>query len=167
MHQAKEDFIASVIEKPLNHMGYDLVRITLLGKVRLKLLIMIDRLDEQALTMDDCVKASRYISSLLDVEDPIEGAYDLEVSSPGLDRPLTRLKDYKRFISRVIKVRTHEPINEQKRFKGLLSNVTESGITLVSEDNETPVEIKFENIQKAHLIPIFDEFGQKDMRTKK
>jgi len=161
MQDAKAKLIAEIIEEPLNHMGYDLVRVLLSGKVRLKLQVMIDRLDEEPLTIDDCVKASRHISSLMDVEDPIEGAYDLEVTSPGLERPLTRPKDFKRFLREHIKVKTEDAIEGQKRFQGLLSEVTNEGITLlISEDSEKSLEIGFENIQKAQLIYNFENDGK-------
>ena len=166
MFDPKADLIAKIIEEPLNHMGYDLVRVTLSGKVRMKLEVMLDRLDETALTIDDCVKASRHISSLMDVEDPIDGAYDLEVTSPGLDRPLTRPKDFVRFQGENVKVKTEDAIEGQKRFQGLLSQVTNEGITLDNEEFEKPLEIGFDNIQKAQLIYDFEnaEKGQKQKR---
>lgn len=156
MHDSRSDHISEILEKPLNGMGYDLVRVQLSGKVRLKLQVMIDRLDESTVTMDDCVMASRYISSLLDVEDPIDAPYDLDVTSPGMDRPLTRPKDFERFTQQKIKVKTIEALEGRKRFQGLLSETTNDAIKLVSDEFEKPIEIRFDNIQKAKIIPDFE-----------
>lgn len=166
MRDAKVELITNIIEKPLNDLGFDLARVSLSGKVKLKLQVMIDRMDETPITMKDCVKASRYISSLMDVEDPIDASYDLEVSSPGHDRPLTRPKDFRRYVNNKIKLKTFDPIDGQKRFQGLLKEVGDDGIILMDESSEKPVEIRFEGIQIARLIPSYEKLdkGQKQKR---
>ena len=89
--------IETLIGPSLQDMGYDIIRLQLSGAERPQLQIMIDRLDEESVTVDDCADVSRAVSAILDVEDPIAGAYTLEVSSPGIDRPLTRPRDFERF----------------------------------------------------------------------
>ena len=89
--------IAGIIEPSLDAMGYRLVRVAVLGAGRMTLQIMAERRDDAAMTVDDCAAISRSVSALLDVADPIASAYTLEVSSPGIDRPLVRPEDYDRF----------------------------------------------------------------------
>src|SRR3546814_3591833 len=97
--------IEDMIAPSLAEMGYDLVRVSLTGgAARMTLQIMAERLDGAGMTVDDCAAISRAVSALLDVEDPIRGAYVLEVSSPGIDRPLTRARDYERFAGYEAKV---------------------------------------------------------------
>lgn len=168
MLDANLEHIKMIIEKPLNDLGYDLVRVLISGKIRLKLQVMIDRLDETPLTMNDCVKASRNISSLMDVEDPIEASYNLEVSSPGQDRPLTRLKDFRRYLKSKIKLETFDSIDGQKRFQGILQAVENEDIILGIESDNRSIQISVNQIKKAHLIPDFliPSKGQKQKRER-
>ena len=89
--------IERIITPTVEGMGYELVRLTVSGGHRKTLQVMAERKDGLNMSLDDCTQLSRAISAVMDVEDPIEGAYSLEVSSPGIDRPLTRPKDYDRF----------------------------------------------------------------------
>lgn len=147
--------IRDIIEPTLNSLGYHLVRVQLSGQARPTLQVMIEKADLSALSIDDCVKASRQVSALLDVEDPIESAYQLEVTSPGLDRPLVSLQDYVRFQGAEIKLETVVPLEGRKRFKGLLCQTQEEIILLKPEDSEATVEIAYSNILKARLVPQF------------
>ncbi|OJX14002.1 MAG: hypothetical protein BGO77_01395 [Caedibacter sp. 37-49] len=147
--------IKDIIEPTLNSLGYHIVRVQFSGQVRPTLQVMIEKLDLSALSIDDCVKASRQISALLDVEDPIDTAYQLEVTSPGLDRPLVALQDYVRFQGAEIKLETVSPLEGRKRFKGILSQVKEGTIFLKPEDSEATLDIAYENILKAKLVPQF------------
>ncbi len=90
--------IAKLITPAIEAMGFELVRVQVSGRQRPTLQIMAEPNSGRAMSVDDCAEISRAISAVLDVEDPISGAYSLEVSSPGIDRPLTRAKDYERFI---------------------------------------------------------------------
>src|SRR5438132_520582 len=112
--------IAAIIEPSLDAMGYRLVRIALLGARRATLQIMAERRDEAAMSVEDCAEISRSISALLDVADPIAGAYDLEVSSPGIDRPLVRPEDYDRLAGFEAKIELSEPLSGRKRSRRLL-----------------------------------------------
>lgn len=147
--------IRHILEPAFNHLGYDLVQVTLGGGQNMRLQLIIDRLDETTVTIDDCVKANREASALLDVEDPIKGEYTLEVSSPGFDRPLVRPKDYIRFQGQNIKLETTEPVNGRKRYKGLLQQADESSIALVLVDTQEVVNLSYEQISRAKVDPVY------------
>jgi ribosome maturation factor RimP len=122
--------IEELIGAPLASRGYEVVRIQLSGQVRRTLQIMIERLDDKMITVDDCAAVSRVVSVLLDQYDPISGPYTLEVSSPGLDRPLVKHKDYVRFQGHDVIVKTQQPIDGRKTFTGQLVAVDETTITI-------------------------------------
>lgn len=152
--------IEVIIEEPLNTRGYSVVRVQFSGASRKVLQIMIERLDESAITVDDCSTVSRLVSVLLDVQDPIKDPYILEVSSPGLERPLVKPRDYQRFCGETIVVTTQQPIDGRKRFQGRLASADEKGITLdlllVTKEEPSFVAIEFENIRAARLIIDFE-----------
>jgi ribosome maturation factor RimP len=157
-HRVKMDLsarIQNLIEPALADLGYSVVEVRLTGSSHLKLEVTIERLDAQSVGIDDCVKASREMSALLDVEDPIKSSYSLEVSSPGLERPLVKKEDFKRFVGEEIKVKTYQTIKESKRFKGVLTDATDESITIESETNGEAVVIAYEQIQRAKLSPKF------------
>ena len=143
------------ITAPLELEGYDLVRVRLSGEKRKILQIMIDRLDLSTISIDDCEKVSRLVSILLDQIDPLSDAYSLEVSSPGLDRPLTKQKHFERFVGEKISLTTHFLIKKRKRFSGILEKVCENAITLCVDhsmcDDSTHVSIDFSDINSAKL----------------
>ena len=110
--------------------------------------LYIDR--EEGLSLDDCAAVSREISTWLDVEDLIEQAFHLEVSSPGLERPLKKMKDFERFTGRKARIKLREPLNEQRIFIGIIDQVNEEDVVLVAD--EKPVSLLFDNIAKARLV---------------
>lgn len=113
--------VERLIEPALTALGYALVRVALQGGAgRQTLQIMAERHDGVAMTVDDCADISRTISALLDVEDPIAGAYTLEVSSPGIDRPLVKAADFERFAGFEARIETVMPVSGRKRFRGRL-----------------------------------------------
>ena len=112
---------------------------------------MIERSDYGALSIDECAIASRLVSALLDINDPIDGNYNLEISSPGLDRPLTRLNDFERFAGFEAKIELFEPKNGRKRFHGRLLGLENDNVGICH--NGDPASIPFSNIEKAKLIP--------------
>jgi ribosome maturation factor RimP len=142
--------IAPIIEPSLEAMGYRLVRIAFLGARRATLQIMAERIDDAPMTVDDCTEISRSVSALLDVADPIAGAYMLEVSSPGLDRPLTRPEDYDRFAGFEAKIELGQPLDGRKRFRGRLLGRADDHIRLVAETGE--VRLPFADVTKAKLV---------------
>jgi len=142
--------IERMIEPSLGAMGYGLVRVVLTSGRRATLQIMAERLDGQTMTVEDCVQISRSISALLDVADPIADAYDLEVSSPGIDRPLVRLGDYDRFAGFEAKVELAAPRDGRKRFRGILLGSAEGEIRLMMPAGE--VRLPFDAVARAKLV---------------
>jgi ribosome maturation factor RimP len=146
-----EERISALVAPPLEAMGYELVRVLLQGRSSLTLQIMAERHDRQPMTVDDCAEISRSLSALLDVEDPIAGAYTLEVSSPGIDRPLTRPQDFDRFAGFDAKVETAQPVEGRKRFRGQMLGLNDQGqVRLVVETGE--IAIAQANIKSAKLV---------------
>lgn len=144
--------ITSVVEPTLTSMGYCIVQIKFSdGSRRKTLSIMAERNDEVSMSFDDCTEITRTVSALLEVEDPITSAYDLEVCSPGIDRPLTKLVDFTRFSGHEAKVETMIPVDGRKRFRGEIKGTKGEVITLVMpEKNE--VSFPFTHVKTAKLV---------------
>ena len=147
--------VASIIEPTVVEMGYQLVRVKLSGQNGLTLQIMAERPDG-IMTVRDCEKLSMAISPVLDVEDPIDKAYHLEVSSPGIDRPMVRKSDFTTWIGQVVKFETSVMVEGRKRFRGKISGVSEDAFVLEREtpakDEEPLVTIPFSALSEARLI---------------
>jgi len=145
--------ISGLLEPSVAALGFELVSVELVGSGNDRTLrVYIDHPD--GITVDDCADVSRQVSAVLDVEDPISGTYVLEVSSPGLDRPLVKPADFERFAGSLVKVRTHEPVLGRKNFTGLLSEA--AGDNVVVEVDGEPYEISLANIERARLVPDLD-----------
>ena len=142
--------LASIVTPTIEGLGFELVRLRLMSGKRNILQIMADRPDG-GIEVDDCAKISRAVSAVLDVEDPISGEYVLEVSSPGIDRPLTRLKDFEAFAGHEAKLETHELIDGQRRFKGVLQGV-EDGEVLIEIAPDTVIGLGFDMLADAKLV---------------
>jgi ribosome maturation factor RimP len=148
--------VEQIIAPTLDDMGYELVRVQLSGGPQhSRLQIMAERADQQGMTVDDCADISRAVSALLDVEDPIAGSYDLEVSSPGIDRPLTRPRDFERFAGNLAKIELRQAVDGQRRFRGLLKGVADGCAVLETETGIVGLPIA--EIDKAKLA-LPDEF---------
>src|SRR5216110_3544479 len=132
----RETKIQVIVEPTLEALGYALVRVQLSAGSRPTLQIMAERQDGQAMAIDDCTTISHALSAVLDVEDPIASAYTLEVSSPGIDRPLTREKDYARWAGHLARFETTEPIEGRRRFKGALLGLENGTVRLKLEDGK-------------------------------
>lgn len=147
------DRIVTIIEPSLAAMDFELVRVMLSSGDRLVLQVMIDRADGDEITVEDCAGASRAISALLDVEDPISDAYELEVSSPGIDRPLTRPKDFDRYAGLVARVELKQAVDGRKRFRGRLLGLSGDAVRLVGEDApDTEFSLPLAGIVRAKLV---------------
>ena len=142
--------IEQIITPSVEAMGYELVRVQLTGGQRMVLQVMAERADSAPMTVEDCADISRAISAVLDVEDPIKSAYTLEVSSPGIDRPLTRLKDFERFAGFEAKLETRLAVDGRKRFKGMLKGVEDGLVSIETEQGAARLE--FDNILRAKLV---------------
>jgi ribosome maturation factor RimP len=142
-----------LIKQEVELLGYELIGVELIGqgKGSALLRIYIDHAD--GITLDDCVEVSHQVSGVLDVEDPIKENYRLEVSSPGLDRPLFELAHFERFKGSKVKLKTRIRIDNRYRFTGVLEGVEENQV-LIEEDGNS-FRIPFEDIDSARLIPEF------------
>ena len=146
-----ESKIKEVLVPSLEAMGFSLVRIRIMGGGENRTLqLMIDRLDEQPISIEDCALVSRNASALLDVEDPINGAYMLEVSSPGIDRPLTKERDFERYAGFEAKLELRDVQDGQRRFRGRLLGCENGVVKLLTEAGET--SLPFGTITAAKLI---------------
>lgn len=142
--------IEQLIAEPLAAIGYEVFHIEMLQTQGRILQVMIERIEGESVDIDDCVAASRAISLILDEdEDIVPGKYTLEVSSPGIDRPLIRQKDFERYQGEVIQVDVVRLINGQKKFLGALVEVSATGIKM-DVRGET-MEIPFDDIKRAKL----------------
>lgn len=161
-----EHKIAELIEPTVADMGYTLVRVRLTGGGGVALQIMAERADRALMTVEDCAGISRAISAVLDVADPIGGAYNLEVSSPGLDRPLVRPADYDRFAGYEAKLETSRPVDGRRRFKGRILGRTDDRVRIALSDDGGEVELPFDLIEKAKLV-LSDELIAGDLHAAK
>ena len=142
-----------LLEPVVTGMGYELVEIEYNPSTRHGVLrIYIDH--EDGIQLDDCTDVSHQVSALLDVEDLIQGHYNLEVSSPGLDRPLTSIKDYQRFTGEIVKIKTAMAIDGRRNFKGRLRGVEADEINIECDGQQFYLPLA--SIEKARLVP---EFG--------
>ena len=142
--------VRALIAPSLADIGYEVVRVMTIGAEHTTLQIMAERLDEDKMTVEDCASISRTVSAIFDVEDPIIGAYTLEVSSPGLDRPLVRKKDFERYSGLEAKIELHQALNGKRRYSGMLAGYADGVVTIVTENGVT--NLPFEEIDKAKLI---------------
>jgi len=159
--------LAEIIGPTIEGLGFELVRIRMQGGKHPLLQIMADR-PEGGIDVDDCAAISTAVSAVLDVEDPIMEKYTLEVSSPGIDRPLTRLKDFDVWADYEARIETDEQIDGRKRFKGILRG-TEDDEVLIEIENQgeqVTIGLKFDWLADAKLI-LTDELIAEMLRQKK
>lgn len=143
--------IETLIAPSLEAMGYRLVRVAITGGRHSQVLqVMAERIDERPMGVDDCTEVTHSVSALLDVADPIEHAYLLEVSSPGIDRPLIRREDYERFQGHEAKLELTAPIDGRRRFRGKLLGVEADRVRL--NLGAEVVELPLARIQRAKLV---------------
>jgi len=159
--------LADIVAPAIEAMGFELVRIRLMGGQRKTLQIMADRPDG-GIEVEDCARISTAVSAILDVEDPIEDAYVLEVSSPGIDRPLTRLKDFDIWAGWEARVETTEMIDGRRRFKGHLAGTEgdEVLITIEEKGEEVTIGLRFDWLSDAKLI-LTDDLIAEMLRQRK
>lgn len=146
----KKHQLYDLLAPTINKMGFDVVRILTIGNVNPTLQIMIERKDRENIVVDDCASVSRAVSEIFDAKDPIAGKYNLEVSSPGLDRPLTALENFERFAGFEAKIETDVEIEKRKRFKGRIVRVDGSDIIFAMDGTE--YVIPYDAVAKAKLL---------------
>jgi ribosome maturation factor RimP len=160
---------AAIVEPVLVGMGYRLVRVRLLNQHGATLQIMTER-NDGTMTVEDCEKVSMAISPVLDVEDPIDKAYHLEVSSPGIDRPMVRKSDFRRWVGHLVKCETSILVDNRKRFRGKIVEVGEDGFTIERDQaaygEEPRVAIPFTTLADAKLI-LTDDLVRDALRADK
>ncbi len=155
--------VMEIIDPVITDMGYELVRVRLMSGKSATLQIMAQKPDG-TIEVDDCALISTAVSAVLDVEDPIVDAYTLEVSSPGIDRPLTRLKDFDLWKGYEAKIETDELIDGRRRFKGELAGV--EGNEVLIEIEEGTIGLQFEWLSDAKLV-LTDELIREVLRNRK
>ena len=146
--------ISQIIEAAIEELGFSLVRVLYFAghTGRNQLQIMAEPKEDRDMTVEDCQMISRYVSVLLDVEDPISGAYVLEVSSPGIDRPLTRLTDYERFQGELAKITLRLMQDGRRRFTGRLGGVSDAGLVIL-DTAFGKFEFAFDDIEAGRIDP--------------
>jgi ribosome maturation factor RimP len=159
--------LADIVTPVIEGLGFELVRIRLMGGATRTLQIMADRPDG-GIVVDECGEISLAVSAVLDVEDPIEENFILEVSSPGIDRPLTRLKDFENWKGWEARIETTELIDGRRRFKGMLAGVEGDEVLVELDEGSEPVIIglQFDWLSDAKLI-LTDDLITEMLRQKK
>ena len=155
--------IAEIISPVIEDMGFELVRVRLMAGKKTTLQVMADR-PSGGIEVDDCADISNAISAILDVEDPILDEYTLEVSSPGIDRPLTRLKDFDMYEGYEAKLETSDLIDGRRRFKGMLAGIEDDEVLINVE--EGALGLKFEWLSEAKLV-LSDDLIKEMLRQRK
>ncbi|MFC4351933.1 ribosome maturation factor RimP [Fodinicurvata halophila] len=150
--EGKAADVERIIAPAVEDLGYEIVRVQLSGGARCPILqIMVER-PERGMSVDDCAEVSRTVSALLDVEDPLSDSYELEVSSPGLDRPLTRLKDYERYAGFEAKLELDAPRKGRKRWRGRLRGLEDTTVLLQESETGEIERLPFGEIAKGKLV---------------
>ncbi len=147
----QEKRILSLIEPQASGLDMEIVRVQVMGGKRPILQIMTEKAGGAPTNVEDCAKLSRAISEMLDVDDPIKDRYTLEVSTPGIDRPLTRPGDFARWIGHAAKLELIRPLDNRRRFKGVITAETNGSVTLQLDD-ATELEAEIGELAKASLI---------------
>lgn len=160
--------MAEIVGPVIEGMGFELVRVRLMSSTKSKTLQIMAERPEGGIEVDECAEISTAVSAILDVEDPIEDEYTLEVSSPGIDRPLTRLKDFATFEGYEAKIETTEMIDGRRRFKGMLAGVEgdEVLLTLDEQGEDVTVGLNFDWLSDAKLV-LTDELIREMLRQRK
>ncbi len=144
--------IAALVLPTLEGMGYELVRVVIQGKGSRILQVMAERQDRAAMSVEDCARLSRAVSAVLDVADLIQWPYVLEVSSPGFERPLTRMGDFSRFTGSETRLETWRSIAGRRRFRGRLLGINEAGAVRLALHEGREVVIPHAEVAKAKLV---------------
>ncbi len=145
--------VASIVEPLMDALGYRLVRVRMSAQNGLTLQIMAERLDG-SMDVEGCEELSRVISPALDVDDPVDRAYNLEISSPGIDRPLVRRSDFEKWRGHLARIETGTPIGGRKRFRGAIAEVGDDRVMIMAEaeSGQEEVAIPFDALVSARLV---------------
>ena len=150
-HASLESRLAAIVAPTLGSMGFELVRVVVLGRDRPTVQVMADRADGAPIAVHDCEAISHALGAVLDVEDPIPGAWSLEVSSAGIDRPLTRVKDWNRYAGHLARAETVAPIDGRRRFSGIVLGADNAAARLRLDDG-SEIALPHPAIRRAKLV---------------
>lgn len=156
-----EERVIALIEPTAADLGYRVVRVRLSGQRRKRLQIMAERIADGQMSVDDCSRLSRALSPVFDLEDPVQGEYDLEISSPGIDRPLMTLEDFQRFVGHEAKLETVAMIDGRRRFTGAIAGVEDGVIVLRMQGGD--VRLEFSALSDARLV-LTDKLIEEDLK---
>ena len=156
-----EERVIALIEPTATGLGYRIVRVRVSGNRRKRMQIMAERVSDGHMGIDDCSRLSRALSPVFDLEDPIQGEYDLEISSPGIDRPLMRIEDFERFQGHDAKLETAAMQNGQRRFKGKIERIEGDVIVIVTDQGEA--KLPFATLSDARLV-LTDRLIEEDLK---
>ncbi len=150
-HASLEARIVAEIEVTLGHMGYEIVRVSVLGRERPTVQVMADRADGTMIAIEDCERINDVVSATLDVADLIKTAWTLEISSAGIDRPLTRAKDWNRYAGHQARAEVNMPIDGRKRFTGIALG-SDGSVARMRLDDGTEVALPLADLRRAKLV---------------
>ena len=148
------DKVLSILNPSVQDLGYELLGVEYVPSGKLSILrLYID--SEKGIGLDDCEVVSRQVSAIMDVEDPISGQYNLEVSSPGIERPLFSIAHYMRFLGHEVLIKTYRPIEGRRKFTGTIGSISEKSNTLELLTEMGSVTLDIDLIEKANLVAHF------------
>ncbi|MDA8250794.1 MAG: ribosome maturation factor RimP [Rhodospirillales bacterium] len=150
-HTGLEARLAGIVTPMLDGMGYELVRVAVSGRDRPTVQVMADRADGAPMTVEDCEAISRALGAVIDVADPMPGEWTLEVSSPGIDRPLTRIKDWNRFAGHLARAELDPPLDGRRRFSGIVLGADADHARLRLDDG-SEVTLPLASLRRARLV---------------
>ena len=150
-HTGLEARLAEIVTPALEGMGYELVRVAVSGRDRPTVQVMADRADGAPMTVEDCEAISRALGAVIDVADPMPGEWTLEVSSPGIDRPLTRIKDWNRFAGHLARAELDPPLDGRRRFSGIVLGADADHARLRLDDG-SEVTLPLASLRRARLV---------------
>ncbi|MGC0372347.1 MAG: hypothetical protein DGJ47_001059 [Rickettsiaceae bacterium] len=159
-----ENKITSLIEDTINMLGFELVKVIVRGSATKVVEVLIEAKEDRGIMVEDCRLVSKNISAILDVEDAVPGKYFLEVSSAGIERPLTKISDYKKFTGREVKIKLKEALNNSYSFKGKILGIEEESIKLQSKNVQ--LSFAFSNIKSGKLVMTDEMFREALKKTK-
>lgn len=157
--------VAQIVAPVADGLGYRLVRVRISGRDGLTLQIMAERPDG-TMGIEDCEELSRNLSPALDVDDPIDRAYNLEISSPGIDRPLVRRVDFERAAGHLAKLELSHPHESRKRFRGKIIGIDDRAVTIREEGAEADIALPLADLSEARLV-LTDEIIAESLRAEK
>ncbi|MBO6763337.1 ribosome maturation factor RimP [Maricaulis sp.] len=157
--------ILALVDPVAAELGLEIVRVRVMSGKKPRLQIMTDRLDGTGVDVDDCARLSRALSDVFEVEDPVSGEYDLEISSPGIDRPLTTLAHFARWEGYEAKIELDRMVEGRKRFRGMLAGVEDGNVLLDMDGEEDTALIPFDWIADAKLV-LTDALIEADLKAR-